>query len=202
MLGLVANLGIGPACAADATVATPATVDCLPDGSGYLHARLAGAIDADIEWGNHGTQCTGSTRPDGAGLRVVFKGPAPASEGDALVLLFGIGGIAEGESARAVPVNITIIREGTGEFYGTQGADRCYLDELEQSPLAGIPRRERAYRVVARGYCMQPARAVNGDGSVLVSRFDYAGRIDFQDSEDEPSATDGALANAAVSSVR
>jgi hypothetical protein len=53
----------------------------------------------------------------------------------------------------------------------------------------GIPFKSRSYRIVARGYCTEPARAVRGQGAVLLSRFDFAGRVDFEStvsSEDEP----------------
>lgn len=105
-----------------------------------------------------------------------------------LVMLFGIAGLREGAPARALPVNVTVIREGTGEFYGTQGDDKCTLDDVTQSPLVGIPHRARTYRVVARGFCTEPARALKGTGSIFISRFDFAGRVDFdsEESADEP----------------
>ena len=186
-IAMLALFSTGYAMAEDDRTVAPAAApaECLPDGSGYLKARLAGAIDAELDWGNDGTECSGSSRPNGEGLRVVFKRSGESGGGDTIVLLFGISGVEEGDSARDLPVNVTIIREGTGEFYGTQGDERCYVDSLRQEPIAGIPLRERAYRVVARGYCMQPARAVQGEGSVLLSRFDYAGRVDFAE-RDEP----------------
>lgn len=100
-----------------------------------------------------------------------------------LVLVFGIPGVKAGQAARDVPVNVTVIREGTGEFYGTQGDGKCTLDDLRQEPIAGIPLKSRAYRVMGRGFCMQPARAVRGTGSVLMTRFDFAGRIDVPSEE-------------------
>ena len=75
---------------------------------------------------------------------------------------------------------MTVIREGRGEFYSTQGDDKCTLDEVTQTPIVGIPHRSRSYRIVARGFCTEPARAVRGKGAVLLSRFDYAGRVDFE----------------------
>ena len=99
------------------------------------------------------------------------------------MLVFGIAGLREGTGANALPVNVTLIREGTGEFYGTRGDDKCMLDEVRQTPLVGIPHRSRTYMVVARGFCTEPARALQGAGAVLISRFDYAGRVDF-DAED------------------
>jgi len=160
-------------------VAEPATAQrCINEGGGFLRARLSGAINMDLSWSNDGMSCAGSLRPGASGLRLQFSRPRVLGE-NSLVLVFGIPNLAEGQSARAVPVNVTLIREGTGEFYGTQGEGKCTLDDLRQEPIAGIPLKSRAYRVVARGFCMQPARAVSGNGLVLMSRFDFAGRIDI-----------------------
>lgn len=156
----------------------PAT--CLPGGNGYLRARLAGSLQAELNWGNEGTECTGAVRPDG-GIRIRFTGPLET--GEKLVLVFGIATLREGRSAKLLPVNVTIIREGAGEFYGTQGDDKCTLDEVTQEPLVGVPHRSRSYRIVARGFCTEPARAIRGKGAVLISRFDFAGRVDFDDED-------------------
>lgn len=154
---------------------------CLPDGRGYLRARLSGVVKAELDWGNENMECTGAVRPDG-GIRVRFSRNDEV-DGGPLVLLFGIAGLREGKAAKALPVNVTVIREGKGEFYSTQGDNKCTLDEVKQEPLVGIPHRSRSYRITARGFCTNPARAVRGDGVILLSRFDYVGRVDF-DSED------------------
>jgi hypothetical protein len=160
--------------AAAAVPAPPAK--CLPAGNGYLRARLSGAVSSELNWGNDGTECTGAVRPTDGGIRMRFSrhdGPGK------LVLVFGIAQLAEGKSARNVPVNVTLIREGAGEFFSTQGDDKCMLDLVTQDVIVGIPHRSRSYRVTARGFCTEPARAVRGKGSVLLSRFDYSGRVDF-----------------------
>ena len=171
-----------PVNATDNANKTPAAAACLPDGTGSLEARLSGAVRAELVWGNEDTECTGAVRPDG-GIRVRFS-HEDGEDGGRLVLLFGIAGLREGQSARALPVNVTIIREGLGEFYSTQGDNKCTLDEVRQQPLVGIPHRSRSYRIIARGFCTHPARAVRGDGVILLSRFDYVGRVDF-DAEDK-----------------
>lgn len=176
-----------------ANVAAPAR--CLPGNDGYLRARLRGAINSDLDWSNQDTECTGAVRPDG-GLRMRFT-EAGADKPQRLVLVFGVAALREGQSVRNLPVNVTLIREGAGQFYSTQGDDKCTLDEVRQTPLKGIPLRERSYRVVVRGFCTEPARSVNGDGAVLISRFDYAGRIDFEAAEDK----DETLTPAAAKSV-
>jgi hypothetical protein len=181
-----------PPPADDKAVSPVTPASCLPSGDGYLRARLTGAIKAELDWGNDGTECTGAVRPTDGGIRMRFSRPDNAAPGGAksqtgrLVLVFGIAGLREGQPARALPVNLTVIREGEGQFFSTQGDDKCTLDEVTQQAIVGIPHRSRSYRVVARGFCTEPARAVRGKGAVLVSRFDYAGRIDFaaEDTQD------------------
>ena len=161
---------------------------CLPSGDGYLRARLSGAIAAELNWKNDELECVGAIRPTDGGIRMRFS-PSGTHANEKIVLVFGIAQLAEGTAARSVPVNLTVIREGKGEFYSTQGDDKCMLDEVRQTPLVGIPFKSRSYRIVARGYCTEPARAVRGQGAVLLSRFDFAGRVDFEStdaSEDEP----------------
>ena len=167
-----------PPQAPDAAPAAPAK--CLPAGDGYLRARLSGALSTELDWGNDGTECTGAVRPTDGGIRMRFS----RSDGQGkLVLVFGIAQLREGKPARNIPVNVTLIREGAGEFFSTQGDDKCTLDLVTQDVIVGIPRRSRSYRVTARGFCTGPARAVRGEGAVLLSRFDYSGRVDFETEE-------------------
>ncbi|HEY0683960.1 MAG TPA: hypothetical protein VGD45_16630 [Steroidobacter sp.] len=183
-LGVTCKVHAQPPVAEDdnaSSAAAPAA--CLPDGRGYLKARLSGAVQAELVWGNDGMECTGAVRPDG-GLRIRFSHP-DGSEGGRLVLLFGVAGLREGQSAKTLPVNVTVIREGQGEFYSTQGDNKCTLDEVAQQPITGIPHRSRSYRISARGFCTGPARAVNGKGAVMLSRFDYVGRVDFDEQDTE-----------------
>lgn len=163
----------------------PATSPCLANGGGYLRARLKGSIDAELNWDNDHTECSGAVRPTDGGIRMRFVGKLnqPGRSGK-LVLVFGIAGLREGQPGKAVPVNVTVIREGSGEFYGTQGDDKCMLDQITQTPMVGIPHRSRSYLVVARGFCTEPARAVQGKGVVLVTRFDYAGQVDFETTDE------------------
>jgi len=165
---------------------------CLPDGGGFLRARLSGALEAELDWGNEDLECTGAVRPVDGGIRMRFARDGKPGE-LRLAIVFGIATLREGKSASAVPVNVTIMREGAGEFYSTQGDDKCMLDRVRQEPLVGIPHRNRSYRIVARGFCMEPARAVNGAGAVLLSRFDYAGRVDFETRDDAEDAADDDL---------
>jgi len=149
-------------------------VRCQPSGVGYLKARLQGAIDAQLDWSNPDHQCTGAPRPDGNGLRLIYRGATPT--GTPLLLVFGIGPLQAGSSARNVPVNLTVVREGGGDFYATRGADKCMLDTVQQVPVLGSQQR---YHLMGRGYCVQPARSIRDDGAVLLSRFDVEAIVDY-----------------------
>lgn len=161
----------------------PATAGslCAPADVGALHAKLSGAIEAEIDWsaGNQ-PQCRGDVRPTGDGLRLVYRGVLP--EAGPLLILLGAGPLKPGESARNVPVNLTLVREGSGEFYATQGDDKCSFDELRQSPVDGST---TTFLVEGRGFCTQPARAMGGDGAVLVTRFDVTALLDASGGDEE-----------------
>ena len=148
---------------------------CVPSDEGRLQARLSGGIDAEIDWAPPTPQCLGGLRPDGEGVRLVYKGELPG-QGPLLVVI-GIGPLRAGASARNVPVNLTLVREGVGVFYATQGDDKCAMDDVKQEPLDENGHR---FRLTGRGYCTQPARAVGGDGSVLVPRFDVSAVVEFK----------------------
>lgn len=160
------------AAPADAAPPPPALADaaealCAPAAAGALRARLQGAIDAELDWDDSLPQCLGGLRPEGDGLRLLYKGTTP--DGTTLLLVFGLAQLRPGESARNVPTNVTVVREGTGQFYATQGEDKCAFDGVTQAPLADRPDQ---FRLEGRGYCTQPARAIAGEGAVLLSRFD------------------------------
>jgi len=153
---------------------------CKAAGAGFLRAKLQGALEAEIDWtaGNE-PQCLGGPRPSGDGLRLLYKGVVA---GGPLVVVIGIGGLEPGVSARNVPANLTVIREGTGVFYATQGDDKCAFDSVQQEPVAGQPAR---FKLTGRGYCTQPARALGTEGAVLMSRFDVEAIIEDVESRTE-----------------
>jgi hypothetical protein len=146
---------------------------CLDSGNGYLHAKLGGAIDAKIDWPNSGTRCEGEPRDKPPGIRMSFQRVGGGSPD--LLFVFGISGVREGRAARDVGVNLTVIFQGTSHIYGTLGDKRCTVDSLSQSPLPV----KGLYRVEARGFCTQPAHAVRGNGTLLVSTFEFAGPVSY-----------------------
>jgi hypothetical protein len=164
------------ACAATRAAGPPvasSVASCLSSGDGYLHARVAGAIDAKIDWPNSGTKCQGESKTQPPGVRLSFQRDTPGKPD--LLFVFGLTGIREGQPAHATGTNLTVIVQGTSKIFGTLGDSRCTVDSLTQKRLSA----PGAYRVEARGFCTQPARAVRGNGAVLVSTFDFAGLVNY-----------------------
>jgi hypothetical protein len=173
---LLLTLGTTPAAVADAAP----ILRCLPARDGYLSMRLRGSIEEDIRWSEPELACTGMLRPDGRGLRLRFASERGGSE---LAILFAATELGVGESGHGVPVNVTLI-DGAGErIYGTQGDSRCVLDVVEQQPIVDASIPAKSFRVTASGFCIAPARAVDGDGSVLPTRFDFAGILTIREQD-------------------
>jgi hypothetical protein len=168
--------------------AAPAAPRCLPAQDGFLSMRLRGSIEEDVHWTEPALECTGMTRPDGKGLRVRFAGTLAGGE---LAVVFAAPELGVGASARSVPVNVTLLDGGGERIYGTQGDSRCEFDEVEQKLIGEITQTPRSYRITARGFCVAPARAIDGDGAVLLTRFDFAGLVVLREDE---SATGPAIA--------
>jgi hypothetical protein len=161
-----------PPNAAGTPGSSPAA-DCLESGDGYFRARVAGAIDAKINWPNSGTKCQGETKSAPPGVRMSFQRSVKATPD--LLFVFGLTGVREGQPVRATGANLTLIVQGTPKIFGTLGDSRCTVDSLSQRRL----RTPGAYRVEARGFCTQPAHAVRGTDVVLVSTFEFAGLVNY-----------------------
>ena len=153
-----------PGGAADATA-------CLPDGAGRLQMQVSGHFDAALDWSNAGTRCAGGPRPDGDALRLMFSRAE-----DALLIVIAVTGLERGGTGDGMPANITVVREGRAEFFGTLGADTCLVDVTENTPLAGIP---GAYRVSGGGRCLAPIEAVAGTSEIRIAPFEFTGYAEW-----------------------
>jgi hypothetical protein len=173
-LVLAAIAGCHARVSGSAAAAAPANAGagCLPSHDGYLRARLRGARNLDVNWNDAQMQCDGGPRPEGHGIRLTFAGQAADHP---LRFVFGITAVPESQTANNLPANVTVIFEGQGELYSTQGNDRCTVDELRFEPVASAVGDLR--RVVARGFCIANATAVGSNAGVLISRFDFAGAL-------------------------
>ncbi len=164
---------------------TPPAAGCLVAGDGYLRARVRGALDLDLDWKNDEMQCEGGPRPrgknDSRGLRVSIGGP-PRGDGRRIRLVFGVGGVAEGASGQALKTNVTLFLEGEQRAFATLGDDKCSVD-LDQQRIEVLGAGRAVYRVVGRGFCLGPATSLTQGERVVVTSFDFAGRVEFSDDD-------------------
>src|SRR5882724_8310968 len=154
------------------------THGCLASGNGYLRARIRGALTLDVSLQNAELECDGGPRPDGSGIRVSFAGPK-RSDGRRLRMVFGISKAIEGRSDRELPTNLTVIFEGEARVFATRGDGKCTVDEFVQEREGALGGSSRTYQAIARGFCIAPVKALNSEQTILVDRFDFAGRITF-----------------------
>jgi hypothetical protein len=175
----------GAACSSAYPPQAPAASEaasCLPGERGFLGASLRGAIELDLDWRGADLQCEGGARPDGEGLRISFAGPG-GPPGTRLRMVFGIAtrpGLAAAADLRA---NVTVIVEGQDQLYATQGYDKCRVESLQQQPLAADSAGGRAYRIAARGFCVDPAATLDGSSRLYINRFDFAGVVRYEEGD-------------------
>ena len=166
----------GPRAAAPAGAGAPLIAGCLPGGDGYLRARIRGALNLDIDWHDAQLECEGGLRPGGSGIRLSFAGTVQQGNRH-LRLLFGIRAPGPHRTGRELPTNLTVILEGERRLFATRGEDKCTLDSMRQERISAPRLAPTTYRVVARGFCTGPATTLSGSERIVVSRFDFAGRL-------------------------
>jgi hypothetical protein len=162
------------------TAGPKSTHGCLASGDGYLRARIRGALKLDVSLHNAELECDGGPRPDGSGIRVSFAGPE-GSDGRRLRMVFGVAKAAEGVKGREFPTNLTVIFEGEQRMFATRGDDKCTVDEFTQEREGALGGPIRTYRVIARGFCIAPVKALDSEQTILVDSFDFAGNVTFED---------------------
>lgn len=164
--------------AADASAPAAAqAVSCLADGSGRLEMQISGAFEARLSWPNEGTRCEGGPRPAGDALRLVFS-----RADQALLVVIGVTGLERGAVGRSLPANLTLVREGKGEFYGTLGADACLVTVTENEAESGLA---GAWRVSGHGECTAPVEAIAREGEIRLAPFEFTGLAYWPDEADE-----------------
>jgi hypothetical protein len=189
----VAALGVALSQIACATPpdkpTTPAAKSgCFAAGDGYLRARLRGAVDLDLDWKDAQIQCEGGPRPPGKdnksnGIRISIGGPS-RGDGRRIRLVFGIAGVGEGQSGQTLRTNVTILFEGEHRLFATLGDDKCTVDSLTQQRVETLGADRAIYRVEARGFCLAPATSLSKAERLLLTSFDFAGRVEFEHDED------------------
>jgi hypothetical protein len=167
---------------ADQAEKPTAKTGCLVAGDGYLRARLRGTLDLDLDWKDTQMECEGGPRPSGNGVRVSIGGPS-RGEGRRIRFVFGVGGVTEGRGGENLRTNVTILFEGEQRVFATLGDDKCTVDSLSQQRVETLDPKRAIYRVEARGFCLGPATSLSRGERVLLTSFDFAGRVEFGDDD-------------------
>lgn len=150
------------------------TQSCGNDGA--LAAEIYGGVRASIDWDAATLACEGMPRPNGEGARLRFAG---AAEGDRqLAFILGLPGLIEGETAKEIPTNVTLMEEGTGRFFGTRDTTNCWTDVDEHEQLRGSE--SPTYRISGILYCVAPLAELNGSSSISFVDLRFTGRLDWE----------------------
>jgi hypothetical protein len=107
-----------------------------------------------------------------------FAGPL-RSDGRRLRMVFGVARAVEGVGGNELPTNLTVIFEGEQRLFATRGDDKCTVDKLQQERVGSVGGTTRSYRVIASGFCTEPASTLNDNERIVVSSFDFAGRVTY-----------------------
>jgi hypothetical protein len=182
ILGVSAGGGISANTPATVPAAAPEKTGCFASGDGYLRARMRGTLDLDLDWKDAQMQCEGGPRPSGNGVRVSIGGPI-RGDGRRIRMVFGIAGVAEGRGGENLKTNVTILFEGEQRVFATLGDDKCTVDSLTQQRVETLGPKRAIYRVEARGFCLGPASSLSRGERVILTSFDFAGRVEFDDDD-------------------
>jgi hypothetical protein len=164
-------------CGEPTPVAAVEAPGCGADGA--LVAEIYGGVRASIDWEGGKLQCEGMPRPNGEGARLRFAGTTAAADGDLkLAFILGLPDLVEGETAKELPTNVTLMEEGSGRFYGTRESVNCWTDIDLHEPVepAGSP----TYRIGGVLYCVAPLADINGNANISFADLKFTGRLDWR----------------------
>jgi hypothetical protein len=142
---------------------------------GSFHARLYGAVAADLAWSSLQYECRGMPRPDGQGVRLFFAGHEESRD-QRLAFILAIPEFDLNASGRELDSTLTVIEEGGGRFFSTAIEANCVTD------ISAIDRTgPGAEQLVVRGdvFCIAPLPEVNGDSSVSIAELRFAGILEW-----------------------
>ena len=146
---------------------------------GRLTADLFGAIEVALDWQGDVLECDGMPRPNGAGARLHFAGPAQAGSAKrSLAFILAMPDLRRGEVMSELPTKVTLMEEGTGRFFSTQEAENCWTD-IHQHELVD-DMHESEYRVTGILYCLAPLAELNGKAHVTFAELQFTGRLSWE----------------------
>jgi hypothetical protein len=165
------------ACGDPEPVAAMQTPGCGSDGA--LVVEIYGGVRASIDWDAGVLECQGMPRPDGEGARLRFAGPADTADGERqLAFILGLPDLVEGQTARELPTNVTLMEEGTGRFFGTRDTANCWTDIETHERIQSA--KSSDYRISGILYCVAPIVGLDGNSSVSFADLTFTGRVAWE----------------------
>jgi hypothetical protein len=150
-----------------------------PACEGQFEGRIEGLFSARV--GPPARQsCEGGPRPDDDGLRLAYRSIVIGS-GDPLLVILGLPALERGRTGDSVPLNVTVVREGKGEFFGTRGTGLCTADLVTHEP-AGDP---DLWRLAGEGRCHGALQAIAREGEIFLAPFRFSAVVSRQAPEEE-----------------
>ena len=140
-----------------ACAALPAGARRVPDRCACAAASRRTSTGPNLRWS--APACRG---PDGRGLRVRFAGTLGGRRIRGRIR--GAGTCRRRLRARRAGQRHVCSMAPASGSTAPQGDSRCQFDEVEQQPLGDGALRPRSFRISARGFCVAPARALDGEG--------------------------------------
>lgn len=101
-----------------------------------------------------------------------------ADEKVRLAFIFGLPDLVRGQTGRELPTSVTLIEEGSGEFFATRDADNCWTDVDLHEQIR--PEKSASYRISGVLYCVAPLANLNDNSSVSFTDLRFAGRLDWR----------------------
>jgi hypothetical protein len=158
------------------------TGDCVAEGR--FKTELYGAFDTVIDWQPEQLECQGMPRPNGAGARLRFAGPAgSAPDAAPIAVIMGIPDLEQGKTAKELPTNVTVIDEQHGRFFATLDTDACWSDIDRQQPGTGSRSDVDEFVIGGILYCMSPLAELHGNASLQFSEISFVGRVNWRKPE-------------------
>ncbi len=166
---------------------------CPEDVDGELVGHLRGALEADLDW-RHGPhlECQGMQRPDDpgdeaapGGGRLWFRGRL--AEGQSLIVVIGIDGLAAGVTGDEFEANLTLVVEHEGWFFSSRGQTGCWADvNLNEALKRG------GHRVGGTLYCLRGIGQIGDSRAVSVPELRFRGWLKpGEDPDQQPEAVTG-----------
>lgn len=148
------------------------SVGCAAEG--VFHARLYGAIAAELAWSSPQYECRGMPRPGGRGIRLFFAGHEETSD-QRLAFILAIPEFDPDATGREFDSTLTVIEEGGGRFFST-AIDASCVTEISAIDTLGPD----ADRLAVHGavFCVSPLAEVNGDSSLSIAELRFSGMLD------------------------